>query len=225
MFVNPHSFLRSLLCAFLLFLSAPIFAETLGRVDIGPAYVHIDMLESGHTRRKLNLYAVKGDSTILIYKGLCIKPGFLLADGDASLNTWNAGLGFYYPVNDCLSVTPGYGYSETRFKSSFDMNGMHLHERFVSRAQYLSLDVTWKFAENWRLCGIYQYAWSHVTTKITFFGTSKSNCQGPNYALVLERDLNESFSVNLGAAYNISLTKEKHGLRGAGAKIGFVYWF
>lgn len=199
-----------------------------GRIDLAPAYVHLDSLQSGKTVRSFDLWAFRADATIMLYQGLCLKPSVMFCDGKASLNTASVGLGYCIPINDCLILTPSFGVSETRFKARIDFplfGFFHLKERFVSHGGYLCLDATWTFRKHWRLCAIYQYTWSYVKTKINPLFKSRDHCSGPNYALILERDLNDNFSINLGAAYNISLSKEKHGLRGAGAKLGIVYWF
>lgn len=200
----------------LLCLTAGLTAEYKGRLDVGPAYASIDMLTSGKTERTYNLPAVKADATITIYEAFCIKPSYLYANGDANLNSGSIGLGFCIPIICDLYMTPSYGWTETRFKSKI--------EKFVSRGQYIALDASWTFLEKWRLYGMAQWCWSKVRTKLGPF-TFKNHCKGPNYAVCLERDLNEHFSVSLAAGYNTSLSKEKHGLRGKGVKLGLAYWW
>lgn len=213
---------KLLLC---LCLTTSLFAK--GRVDIGPALVNVDMLESGKTVRSLDLFALKGEATLMLYEGLCLKPSFLVADGKANLNSASVGLGYCIPINESITITPSYGLTETHFKSRVDLPhfGMyHLREKFISRGQYLCMDASWTFAPGWRLYGAAQYAWSHVRTKIGPF-SHKSKTEGPSYALSIERDINEEFSIALSAGYNASLSKEKHGLRGKGIKLGLVYWY
>lgn len=206
--------------------------ECKGRIDAGPAYANIDMLESGHTRRTLNLPAVKIDASLMVYKGFSLKPSFLIAWGKAHLNGSGIGIGHCFPLEDYIgqkiTITPSIGVNETRFKSRInfpDFGLFHLRERFVSRGWYLAVDASWTFCEKWRIYTFFQYAWSRVHTKIRPIIKSKDNCKGPNYAISLERDINQNFSVCLSAGYNISLSKEKHGLRGKGIKLGLVYWY
>lgn len=209
----------------MLCLTSSLFAK--GRIDIGPALVNVDMLESGKTVRSLDLFALKGDATLMVYEGLCIKPSFLFADGKANLNSASIGLGYCIPLTDCITVTPSYGVTGTLFKSRLDIPqyGMyHVREKFRSQGQYVCLDATWTFLPGWRIYGVAQYAWSHVHTKVGPFKT-KNNTEGPSYALALERDINDEFSITLGAGYNASLSKEKHGLRGKGIKLGLAYWY
>lgn len=215
-----------LLFACFLFQDSSLFAK--GRIDLGPAYARVDMLESGKTKRTLNLYAFKGDATLLLYEGLCLKPSILIADGKANLNAYSVGIGYCIPVTPTIVITPSIGYSETYFKSRInfkDFNLFHLRERFNSWGGYICLDASWTFYEKWRVYGLAQYTWSYVKTIIRPLFKTRDHTQGPNYSLVLERDINEQFSVSLGVGYNISLSKEKHGLRGSGAKLGLVYWY
>ena len=204
----------------LLLLSSYLSAGCDARVDIGPAFASIDMLESGKTVRTYNLGAIKGDAAV-VYQGFAIKPSFLYADGKANLTSGSVGLGFCIPVIEDVYVTPSYGFTETRFKSKI--------EKFTSHGQYVALDVSWSFIKGWRVYGMAQWCWSRVHTTLYFpFGTNillKSHCKGPNYAIALEHDISDQFSVSLAAGYNTSLSKEKHGLRGKGVKLGLVYWW
>lgn len=203
-------------------------AECKWRVDVGPAYANIDMLESGHTTRKLDLYAFKGDLSYRFYEGFCIKPSLLIANGKANLNSGSLGFGFCIPLSARLTLTPCVGFSITHFKSRInlpDFGLFDLREKFLSKGVYGSLDLTWTFADNWRLYAIYQYTWSYAKTTIRPLAKSKDHTEGPAYSLAIERDLNQNFSINLGATYNLSLSKEKHGLRGKGVKLGLVYWY
>lgn len=212
----------------LLLMTGFLSAECKARIDIGPAFANVDMIENGKTARTLNLWGIKADASFLIYKGLCLKPSFFSATGQANLNNASIGLGFSIPVTDCFCVTPSFGYSETHYKSriSFPDYGLfHLREKFVSRGKYICLDFSWTFIEKWRLYGLAQYSWSRVHSHIVPILKHKNNTEGPNFALAIERDINEHFSVSLGAAYNSSLSHEKIGLRGKGLKLGLVYWY
>lgn len=205
----------------LLLISSYLSAGCDARIDIGPAFASIDMLESGHTVRTYNLGAIKGDAAV-VYQGFAVKPSFLYADGDANLTSGSIGFGFCIPVLEDVYVTPSYGFTETRFKSKI--------EKFTSHGQYVALDLSWSFMKGWRVYGMYQWCWSRVHT--TMYNLApfpikfpKSHCKGPNYALALEHDISDSFSVSLAGGYNTSLSKEKHGLRGKGVKLGLVYWW
>ena len=204
----------------LLLLTSYLSGACDARFDVGPAFASIDMLESGKTIRTYNLGGVKGDAAV-VYQGFAVKPSFLYADGDANLTSGSIGLGFCIPVLEDVYVTPTYGFTETRFKSKI--------EKFTSHGQYVAMDISWTFIKGWRVYGMAQWCWSRVnTTLYTPFGPfklPKSHCKGPNYGIALEHDITDQFSVSIAGGYNSSLSKEKHGLRGKGAKLGLVYWW
>lgn len=226
---------RNILITFLIALSSTfvqLAAEIKGKIDIGPAYVHLDILESGHTVDTKNLFAIRADANVLVYKGLCLKPTFLTSCNCTELMSGGIGIGHYTPIGTDFSITPLIGCNFTYLRTTIDLSvpllpvPLRVTERFRSTSPYVGVDVTWNFYPLWRLGGTFQYAWSSTTTTFRSLDvTSKTSCKGPSYAAVLEHDFNDCFSVNLGAAYNISLSKEKHGLRAAGIKWGFVYWF
>jgi hypothetical protein len=213
------------------FLKQRISAEVCGKIDAGPTYVHIDVLESGKTIKRIDMGAIKGDSSILVWKGLCLKPFFLYGcQGNSQVFSGGLGIGHYTPLNKKLSVTPSFGAVYTDFKTVIHLSPipdlrLHLKERFRSIAPYLSFEASYCFLPGWRLVALYQYAWSRTRTTIKNLGSDKSHSYGPNYGLMIEHDFNANWSISLGGAYNISLTKEKHGLRAYGARIGIAYWF
>lgn len=198
------------------------------KIDAGPAWVHIDVLESNHTIKKIDMPAIKADSTFLLWKGICLKPAFLYGRiNDSETFSGSCGLGHYIPITSTFSITPCIGCTYTQFKTTLDLNPFFLDvkERFRSVSPYASLEASYCFMPGWRVCGIFQYVISRTHTTIKGFGTTKSHPKGPNYALVLEHDINANWSINIAGAYNISLTKEKHGLRAYGARIAAAYWF
>lgn len=203
-----------------------------GKIDLGVAYAHIDILESGHTVKTLNLPAIKADATILPFSGMgiCLKPTILYGSRHGEIFTGGMGIGHCTPINEYLTLTPTAGCNFTEMHAHIDIDIplagiVEVKERFRSVSPYIGLEVSYKFAPCWRICGCIQYAWSRTHTKITHFGNFKSSTKGPNYAALIEHDLNDEWSVHVGAAYNISLSKEKHGLRGAGVKLGVARWF
>lgn len=199
-----------------------------GRIDIGPAYVNVDMLESGKTKRSIDLRALRCDANFLLFGGLSLKPSGMISDGKANLTTASLGLGFCFPLSPTFTLTPSGGITETHFKSRVNFRPyalFHLRERFYSYGGYGALDASWTFFEKWRLYGTFQYTWSLVKTTVRPLFKTKNRCQGPSYALAIERDLNDYLSLTLSGGYNLSLSKEKHGLRGKGVKLGLAYWF
>ena len=224
-----------LLCfSFLFFLkSQTVSASSIceGRVDVGPVYVHMDILEFGKTVRHLDMAGVRLDSTIAIYKRFCVKPTFTYAGNNGNL--YNAGLavGHFVPITKQLCITPYVGYAYTYVNSTFSFynpflaDKLHFKTSFHSYAPNIGLDVHYKFMDCWRICGTIQYAWSRTLNRIRNIQTYHTRSRGPSVALSLERDIGEHWTVNIAGAYNSSLTREKHGLRLYGFKFGVARWF
>src|SRR5215217_5540394 len=95
--------------AIFLFSFQTMHAEINGKVDIGPAFIQLDILESGKTIETRDLWAVKGDATIFVYGGFFIKPGFIWGDGKAQFAAFNIGAGHAFPINDRLTLLPSVG--------------------------------------------------------------------------------------------------------------------
>jgi hypothetical protein len=208
-----------------------LVAAPKGKLDMGPAFVHIDILESGHTVKRMDMWAGRADFSYELCQGLYVKPSILYSHGDAAkggLFSASAGLAYYVPCYEWLAVAPtaGIGYCHLWTKIDLPQYMLtDLQERFKSLSPYVGIDLYITLCEGWRLVGSYQYSWSRTHTTIEKVAKSKSHSQGPVYAAMVECDLSSQWSVNLGVAYNISLSKEKHGLRGSGIKAGVAYWF
>jgi len=223
-----------------------------GKVDVGVAFVHVDVLLKGHTVHKMDVAAIKADLNYRVWSGLIVKPTFLFGGGhnDNEIATGGLGVGFAIPVRSNFSVTPlvGYnwGYMRTTFKHPVEIPVVNIHldprvrERFRSQSPYVGFELSWTFRPAWRAVFCYQYAWSRTHTQLRVAGidpadvpsgfkkehtSSHSHSSGSNISGMIEHDLNDNWSVNLGAAYNNSLSKEKHGLRAWGVKLGLAFWF
>lgn len=247
--------------AFLLacMITAPLSAlviyghEMVGRIDLGPAYARIDILESGKTVKRLEMAAIRTDATIVVSQtyGLCLKPTFLYGRGAHSeLITGSIGIGFCIPYKN-FTFTPYAGCQWTQLSTNVHVNvpvfptmgsevqseldsasppslsfvSVKTQERFRSASPFIAFEATYDFWDCWRVCGLVQYAWSHTNIRFKHLLDDKSRSRGPNYSAMLERDINDNWSINIGAAYNITLSHEKHGLRGMGVKLGTAYWF
>ena len=213
---------------FILLTSVCLAGESKAKIDIGPAFVHLDILESGKTIDRMDLPAIRADGTYLWENGIAVKPTVLYGNNNGVLLATGISLGQYLPLNEQWSFLPNIGvnYSYVRTSVDFPAFGLfHLKERFRSLSPFLGLDAYYSFSSTWRLCGSFQYAWSRTHTDIQHLIKSKSHCQGPNYSLLLEKDISPSWSINLGMGYNITLSKEKHGIRGSGVKIGLAKWY
>jgi hypothetical protein len=206
------------------------FADVCAKVDFAPAYVRVDVLESNETVKRMEMGAVRSDATITLIKdmGWVIKPTILYANGQGELLCTGVGIGHCTPITEWLMLTPSIGCLYTHLSTYIDIPtyGLkHQKEIFNSASPYLCLEATFTLRPGTRLCVSYQYAWSHTHTKIGKIVSSNSHADGPSYAAMLEYDIHEKWSLQLGAAYNISLSKEKHGLRGMGVKLGAARWF
>lgn len=225
------SFILNLLT--FLFISSTTQAEIcgtgiFGKIDIGPAYAVIDVLESGRTEHTRYLKGFKGDATIVLWKGIFIKPNILWGEGNARLTAGGIGIGQCLPINDCLTLLPSVGINFSYFRTKIDVEEVFLFdltEKFRSSSPYICMEFTYKITPKWILMGMYQYAWSHTKTTIDPIISDKSHTCGPNYALGIEYCMNDNWSLTFGVGYNITLSKEKHGLRGKGAKLGLAYYF
>lgn len=209
------------------------FGEIKGKIDAGPTLINIDVLESGKTVETLHMVGAKADATLLLYKGLYIKPGVLWGTRDGKLWSGGFSVGYYIPITKCFRVMPNAGITWSYLHFGLDIEELQLEnlkERFRSNTPYIGLEFSFSITENWTLIGMYQYGWSRTQTKIRSheLGTivnEKSHSCGPNYSLGIEYGFNDQWAINLGVGYNITLSKEKHGLRGKGAKLGVAYYF
>ncbi len=223
-YCNIMAFTLALTC----FFARSAHSEIKGKVELAPALINIDILEHGKTTETLRMIGAKGDLTILVYQGLCLKPGFLLGWKDGGLAAASMGVGYYLPITDKIKILPSVGvnWSYLHTKVDFEQVGLfHLKERFRACGPYVGIEICYTFNDKLTITGAYQYAWSRTHTKIKPIISSHTHCEGSNYMIGLDYSLNKNWSVTAGFAYNLSLSKEKHGLRGKGGKIGLAYYF
>lgn len=212
-----------------------------GKIDLAPAFAHIDVLYKGRTMHKMDLGGVKGDIYYRVWSGLVLKPSLLYARGEKEdrVLTGGIGVGFCMPFKQCFCFTPvvGINWGELRTKVEyhiafpnpqtglFEGATIHLKQKFHSSSPYVGFEFSYTFIPCWRLVGNYQYSWSRTRTFIQGQGTTKDNSKGSSYSAMIEYDITKKWSVNFGGMYNCSLSKEKHGLRAYGFKLGLAYWF
>lgn len=208
-----------------------------GKVDVGPAYIHIDILESNKTVRSMDLCAGRADATIIFLKdrGWNLKPVILYGSGGSKTGqifSAGVGLGHCFPITEMITLNPLFGVNYTYLDTHIRIPLLEpvfgkdrFLETFRSISPFIGLEAYLELTPCWRICATVQYAWSRTHTKIKKVLKDKSRTQGFNYALLIEYDFMKNFSVNIGGAYNLSLSKEKHGIRAAGVKLGFAYWF
>ena len=212
--------------------SAHLFSDYTphGKIDIGPTYFELDFLKSGKTEKTNRMGGAKIDATLQIWRGVCLKGCALLGmdNHKGRLGSFSVGLAHYTPVTDRLTLTPqvGFIWGYIRGRTEIDMLGLdNVKEQFRTTSPYVALELCYKLTDKLLLNACYQYAWCHTHTKIGHIIDEKSHSCGPNYTLGLEYSIDCNWSINAGIGYNISLSKEKHGIRGKGAKIGVAYYF
>lgn len=204
------------------------FSDVRGKVDAGPAWVYLDVLESGKTVDTLKLKSIKADAFILVYGGFCLKPNLIYGTGDGDLLIGGIGFGHYFPLFEKWTFTPSVGVTWSALHTHIDIEEFglfDLKEKFHSVSPYLALDFSYKITKKLYVLGLVQYAWSRTHTIIKPLVHDKSYTSGPNYNIGLEYSLNDNWAINCGYGYNITLSREKHGLRANGLKIGSVYYF
>jgi hypothetical protein len=203
-------------------------AQCHGKIDVGASLISVDVLESGKTEETLHMNAIKADAILLVTKGLAIKPGMIWGRGDGSLFVGSLGVGHFWPIHDRIMLLPTIGVAYSQLHTHIDLEDIglfHLKEKFHSTSVFVALEFSFRITEKWSLIGMAQYAWSRTHTTIDPIVSSKGNSNGPNYNLGIEYSFNKNWAINAGVGYNISLSREKHGLRAKGAKIGAVYYF
>ena len=219
-------------CTSCMGLFAPsLYAECMGKFEIAPAFVHIDVLEKHNTVKKINMGAIRSEAYWVIGKGWMLKPLALYGKGDGGeLTTASLGFGRCIPLGKQFVLTPSVGATYTCLNTSFEVDHeifgpLEFKESFHSISPYIGLELNYRIRPNLRIGGSIQYAWSRCKTRIKHLFTQKGNSQGPNLSALLEYDFNQEWSINVGFAYNESLSRDKDGLRGYGAKLGLVRWF
>lgn len=220
-------------CASLLALSSQqLEAKCLGKVEVAPAFVHIDVIESKNTIRRLDMPGVRLDLSYVTEKGWLVKPTLLYArESGGELITTGVGFGRCIPYKECWVFNPTVGINYTNLGTSvyIDLGApIKFRERFEGHAPYAGLEVIYKISPRSRIGATFQYAWSrsktHVKSAVAKLKT-KDDAEGASYALMYEYDLNQCWSVNIGGAYNESYGKDKSGIRAHGGKVGLVRWF
>lgn len=206
------------------------------KADIGPLYVNVKVLQNNHTIESLDMGGGRFDATILPFEcsGFCLKPFVFAAAGNhsSSLVSGGCAVGYYVPLNDTWSVLPYVGYSGFGLRTFVNLPSpvpgvalKHEKERFRSTSPYVGLEACFKITPNLNLTGIYQYAWARTHTTIGDVVNEKGHSQGSSVAAVLEYFFADRWSVTAAAAYNESLSREKHGLRALGGKLGLGYTY
>lgn len=213
-----------------------------GRFDLAPVVMDVKVQEQGHTIKTLDMVGARADATLQVVEGygFVLKPFFMSASGGGDLIQGGINVGHYTPISEKISVTPIIGWSGSRLNTNLSrefykqtMFVSSARERFHASSLNLGLEVAYAFTPSWILTGIYQYGFARTNTRITmnipYMGDktfySKGHSQGSNAALVLDYYVTQNWIISAGAAYNNSLSKEKHGLKAFGGKLGIGYYY
>ena len=225
------TFLYTCLLAFLA-ASSSASAESCCHMEIAPAFMRIDVLESGKTVHQANLLALRAEACYRFCQGFNLKPVLIAAPrciDKSSLFAGGVALGHFYPVYKNLCLNPNFGVTYTIFKTKVTYElfpiDISLKEEFRSVSPFVGLDVNYSINECWRIYASFQYAWSRTHTTVKYLFSTKDHSQGTNWGLAVETDMTEALSVNFGVGYNLSMSREKHGIRAFGGKVALAYWY
>ncbi len=215
-----------------------------GRIDAGPIYVHLDVLESNKSIEKVDLEGFRADGYFQVYSGLIFKPAFTVATGHGKYQAGTLALGFYLPMGQLvpalegLSVMPQAGWTASRLSTELNLapprtpgSLSDVKEIFRSSSEFIGLEATYQLLQNVSVSGSVLYGWSNTRTTWTKepFGelipreAQKSSSKGFSYSAMVDYQLTDLWSINLAGVYNLMLSKEKHGIRACGFRLGCGY--
>ncbi len=221
-----------------------------GRVDAGPAFYRINVLEEGKTTQTMDLFGGRLDATLLFLEnsGICLKPTASGATGDGKFYSYGIGLGHYTPITDWLQVIPVIGLTWTDLRTSIDLDvptglpppfpaiqTLHMvDEEFDSQSRYVGMEVFYQVHSSLWLTLIYQYAWADSETTLMHPGfiqaghpdgifISKGSTQGSNFAGSIDYYFPSNWTIGLAGGFNSSLDRERFGIEGWGLKLSIGY--
>ncbi len=210
------------------------FAYAKNKIDAGPVYINMHVLNYGKTTQILNMGGVRADSTLQPFsnhpwlKGILVKPTITLAEGDGSYFCAGLGLGQCVPVTDTLtfSAVVGILYSSLKTRTNLPDFGLSdLRQKTTGTTPYVGLEAYYKPCDDWLLSGSVQYGWSSSRTTLQDIGFSEGSSKGPSYSLMADYYMTPCWSINAALGYNRMLSQELHGFRALGARLGVGYTF
>lgn len=219
---------RRLLSTLMVF-SCSLYANS-GRIDVAPLALRVKVQESGKTIETLDMQGGRADMTWQLVEGygFVLKPFLYGASGGGDLVSGGINVGHYTPITDQWTVTPFIGWTGSSLETTIDLplfGLFRVREKFRASSANLGMELAYKFNDCWVVTAVYQYGWAHTRTKIGDLRTSKGKSQGSSSALILDYYWTPCWIISAAAAYNNSLSKEKHGLEGYGFKLGLGYQF
>lgn len=227
---------------FVLFMALFIAMPALGhagiacaKLDVAPAYAYMDVLEKGRTTKNLDMFGGRADLSVVMDWGLYLRFNVMSNAYDGLLHQAGAVCGFWLPLHNYIYIAPIAGINYSYFRTLVPIRQLSFicpkdelfRQQYRNRCPFIGFELLLDNYTGWRCGFTYNFAWCRSLVTITSIGLrkEKSESKGPLYALFIERDLNCSWTLSLGAGYNVALSHEKHGLRSCGAKLGLSYWF
>ncbi len=232
--------LKKLVCLCLI-LIAPTLSyayQIRGRADVSFLGMSISHLIDNKTANKSNVYGSRVDATIVPFEGygIAFKPMALYATGDGDLLQGGIQIAHYTPINDCITLVPGIGYTYSDLRSKIkiqlpNVGPFTFNQKVDSNIIFCACDVYYKIDEQWMLTGVFQYGWARSHSKIhsmDVFGTNiveEGSSDGPSFAGIVDYYITKSWSISTAVGYSKTLSKERHGLKALGYKVGLGYLF
>lgn len=205
-----------------------------GKIDVGPVYIHTDVLESGQVKDKLDTYGMRADGTLQAFpcspwlQGVFVKPTVTYAEGDGKYFSTGCGLAHYIPITCKFKLAPSVGVNYTTVRSNTDFPAFGLYDlkqRFRAWTPYVGLEGYYTFNDQWMLSGGIQYGWAKTRTEYETLGTFKGESKGLSYSAMVDYYFTKCWSVNLAVAYNHQRTQERHGNKSLGGRLGLGYTY
>lgn len=212
----------------------PFMAHAKSKVDVGPVYINMHVLNYGKTTEILNMGGARADATLQLLPdhpwlcGVILKPTVTFAEGDGSYWCTGLGIGQCLPVTDTVTVAGVVGvlYSSLTTHTDLPMFGLEdLRQKTTGTTPYVGFEVYYTPNDCWMFSGSVQYGWSNTRTTLQDIGFSENDCKGPSYSLMVDYYFTPCWSVNLAGGYNRMLSQEKHGFRATGLRLGLGYTF
>lgn len=201
------------------------YAEMHGKIDGGIVGLNVTLLEHGHKVKTLSMIGISSNATILVCDGWCIKPKVVVASGDGDLWNLGSGIGYFLPVSDYLNITPNVGVAYSSIETHRDLPGLpDADEIYNAWNPWVGFDIGVNLTPVWTVSLMYQYAWSSCKTQIGPF-RSKTESRGSNYAVQTDYYFRNDWSVNLAVGSYDSQSKELHGTKTKGIRLGVGYFF
>ncbi len=210
-----------------------------GKLELGPAYMHVEFLQNGVKMNSLDLYGLQGNASIITWKGLTFKVGGLYGRNDGVTASLSGAVGWTIPVEIKdwkFYITPNAGYTwgylrSTSTGAAIDttLAGLVGRQGFHNSTPFVATDISFSVTEKITHTTSIQYAWTR--SKVTYDGTGfafafpKTESRGLNLSSVTDYWFTENYSLNLAVGVQKSQSKEKTASRAWGARIGAGYYF